>query len=298
MAGFMKCRSSGLMTTEQFNLIEQYLPKVKSTRPCKYSKLSLFNGILYVLRTGCQWRMLPSYFPPWQSVYQYLRILTFGKYLDVIKNHVNRLYDDRYIKRGKFNKDRSINRNPPNYILVTDSQSVRCTECLKLDKKGYDGNKKIKGVKRFTLIDLKGCNWFVYITPANVSEKVGVKEMLIKYSQTTARPKEYTVVIADKGFESKELKEFVDKRCNLTFIAMKSNRRCKKENRDNQYNLEQAEIINKQNKQISTYRWIVEQGFSFLDKCRRLIVNYERTIKIHESFVKLCFIRIILNRMV
>lgn len=37
----------------------------------KYSLRSVFDGILYIVKTGVQWRMLPSDFAPWQTVYYY-----------------------------------------------------------------------------------------------------------------------------------------------------------------------------------------------------------------------------------
>ncbi|HEX2243862.1 MAG TPA: transposase, partial [Gammaproteobacteria bacterium] len=34
----------------------------------------IMNAILYVLRTGCQWRLLPHEFPPWRTAYHYFRL--------------------------------------------------------------------------------------------------------------------------------------------------------------------------------------------------------------------------------
>lgn len=39
----------------------------------KYSLRSVFDGILYIVKTGVQWRMLPSDFAPWQTVYYYFQ---------------------------------------------------------------------------------------------------------------------------------------------------------------------------------------------------------------------------------
>ena len=53
--------------------IEQYFPTFKRGRPPKWARWHIVNAILYVTRTGCQWRMLPKGFPPWQTVYGYFR---------------------------------------------------------------------------------------------------------------------------------------------------------------------------------------------------------------------------------
>lgn len=42
-------------------------------RPPKQDFRAEINAMLYVLKTGCQWRMLPKDFPPWKTVYGYLR---------------------------------------------------------------------------------------------------------------------------------------------------------------------------------------------------------------------------------
>jgi transposase len=43
-------------------------------RPRKYALRRVTDGLLYVVKTGCQWRQLPVDFPPWQTVYQQFRV--------------------------------------------------------------------------------------------------------------------------------------------------------------------------------------------------------------------------------
>jgi len=63
------------ISREQFKKIEQMLLSArKGTRPRKVDLYDVFCAILYLLKTGCQWRMLPKDFPKWQSVYAYFRI--------------------------------------------------------------------------------------------------------------------------------------------------------------------------------------------------------------------------------
>lgn len=45
----------------------------KGGRPLKHTKKRILEAILYVLRTGCQWRYLPNDFPPWKTVYTYFK---------------------------------------------------------------------------------------------------------------------------------------------------------------------------------------------------------------------------------
>jgi transposase len=60
------------LTDHEWTLLESYIPKAKSRgRRAKYPKREILNGIFYVLRSGCAWRLLPHDLPPWELVYQY-----------------------------------------------------------------------------------------------------------------------------------------------------------------------------------------------------------------------------------
>jgi len=65
------------ISREQFQLIREELENArKKTRPRKVDLYDVFCAILYVLKSGCQWRMLPSDFPKMSTVYWYYRIWT------------------------------------------------------------------------------------------------------------------------------------------------------------------------------------------------------------------------------
>ena len=70
MATFTQTYPTDLKYSEWL-LIVQFFPPYKRGRPRKWSLWLIINAILYVTRTGCQWRMLPKDFPPWQTVYGY-----------------------------------------------------------------------------------------------------------------------------------------------------------------------------------------------------------------------------------
>ena len=72
------------LTTEQFALIADLFPKKKVTKPRKYSVYEMFNAVLYVLITGCQWEMLPNDLPNWKTVHHYFLTWSKEEVFDVI----------------------------------------------------------------------------------------------------------------------------------------------------------------------------------------------------------------------
>lgn len=63
------------ITREQFERIRPLLESArKKTRPRTVDLFDVFNGMLYILKTGCQWRMLPKEYPKWRTVHEYFSI--------------------------------------------------------------------------------------------------------------------------------------------------------------------------------------------------------------------------------
>jgi putative transposase len=109
------------LTDAQWALIEDLIPPAKPGGcPRKVSMREVMNGIMYSLRSGCAWRMLPHDFPKWNIVYHYLwRFRREGIWRDI---H-DLLRDELRVKEGR-------EANPSAAII--DSQSVKTTE-----KKGF-----------------------------------------------------------------------------------------------------------------------------------------------------------------
>jgi transposase len=60
------------LTDEEWRVIGPYLPAAKSTgRPRVWPMREIINGIFYVMRSGCPWRLLPSDLPPWNTIYRW-----------------------------------------------------------------------------------------------------------------------------------------------------------------------------------------------------------------------------------
>jgi putative transposase len=118
------------LTDSQWALIEHHFDTGNYGKSRKHSQKHLMNGILYVIKTGCQWHFLPKDFPPYKTVYSfYKRAKDKGIWEKMMKD----LVEKSRIRMG---------RNPnPSYGLI-DSQSVKTTG--KAENKGIDGGKKDK----------------------------------------------------------------------------------------------------------------------------------------------------------
>jgi transposase len=105
------------LSNGQWAQVERFIPAPKpGGRPAKYERREVVNALLYINRTGCQWRALPHDFPPWEAVYWYFRTWKKDGTLD-------RLHDEL---RGDLRKAEGHQRQPSAAIL--DSQSVKTTE--------------------------------------------------------------------------------------------------------------------------------------------------------------------------
>ncbi len=61
------------MSDAEWSVLSPYFDQQGPGRPREHDIRSIINGLRYLLRSGCQWRMLPQEYPPWESVYGYVR---------------------------------------------------------------------------------------------------------------------------------------------------------------------------------------------------------------------------------
>jgi len=96
------------------------------------------NAILYVTKTGCQWKMLPNDFPKYTAVKSFFRRLRLRGLWEIICADI--------VEIARI----SVGRDPaPSYALI-DSQSVKTTGAA--DERGIDGGKKRKGARDISLL--------------------------------------------------------------------------------------------------------------------------------------------------
>ena len=140
---------------------------------------NVFQGILYLTKTGCQWRSLPAAFGCWQTVYGYFN--TWRK--QGVFDRMQRMLTRRERKRQ--------GREPTASAGCIDSQSVKTA--TQGESKGYDAGKKINGRKRHLLVDTLGLLISTYVSPADVQDRDGLKQVLNQYVDSQETREKQTV---------------------------------------------------------------------------------------------------------
>ena len=116
------------LTDAQWEVIK---PLYSNMRVYKWSKRELTNALIYVAKTGCQWRQLPHDFPPFQTVYSFYR-----------RAKEKNLWDKILELLVEKTRQQAEKDTEPSYAII-DSQSVKTV--YKGEERGFDGNKKNKG---------------------------------------------------------------------------------------------------------------------------------------------------------
>ena len=148
------------LTDAEWVVIEPHLPPAHGTgRPRSWPMREIVNGIFYVMRAGCPWRLLPSDLPPWGTIYRWFAKFRDDGLLEKI-NHSLVMADRERVGREA---------SPSGAII--NSQSVKTTEAG--GPRGYDAGKKIKGRKRHALVDTEGRGLVLEAHPASIQDRDG-----------------------------------------------------------------------------------------------------------------------------
>jgi transposase len=246
------------LTDSQWQDIETIV--VKDKRKRKYELRDLLNAILWLTRTGTQWRNMESKYPKWGIVYYY-----FGKWSrdGTIEQVLNKLVQQERKRSG---------REEQASMAAIDSQSVKKVAFISLDT-GIDGGKKVNGRKRHIAVDSQGLPLAISVSAANVHDGEGAYDLLWRIEKVTSN---MHLIRADGAYRGEFSEVVTDIYKWEIDISQKP---------------ESAQGFVPQ-----TGRWQVERSFGWLNFYRRLSKDYERLAESALTFIQLAFCSILLAR--
>jgi putative transposase len=269
----------GLSDAEWELVADIFDAKVRGT-PRKYDRRVMVDAMLYVVRGGVPWRMLPNDFPPWRLVYKTFRRWSEQGRFRKMTRRLRRMWRERGGRAAE-----------PTAAII-DSQSVATSE--QGGPKGFDAAKKVKGRKRHLLTDTLGLLLAVTISAASVQDRDAAPALVADGKKEVPTVE---LIYADAAYAGQCSKHIETSHAGLRMeIVRRSDHR-----KTGMLVQPGQELLFDDLKpgtfQVLPKRWVIERSNAWTTRARRMARDQERTLRSAEAWIWLTHGRMLLRRL-
>jgi len=178
-------------------------------------------------------------------------------------------------------------------LLIIDSQAVKNTRNASIESKGFCLYKSTNGIKRHLAVDTLGFPFFTHCTKASTSDDQGLIEMLsnnIDYFKTKPLNIPKITILLDHGYHLHKLQQQLEQ----IYPAIMKKIRFKLSPKPSRA---EKEAQSKSGFVPVKPRWVVERSNAWMERCKSLVKNFERTLAHATTKINLCFLRLMLKRL-
>ena len=255
-------------------------------RPRVHHYREILDALLYLLRSGFAWRLLPHEFPPWRTVYHYFRRWRLDGVWERLTTALRRQLRER------------LGRDPEPSGAIVDSQSVKTTSVGGI--RGDDGAKKLSGRNRHLLVDTLGLVLRVTVHAASLQDRAAVPLLLTGADTTFPRLERVWV---DQGYTGAG-RAWIERELGWTVTVVQHPPNPRGEwvplgtgadPRPCEWRRLPPERTGFRG--VLPRRWVGERTFAWLGHQRRLSKDYERVCETSEAWIQVAAIRLMARRL-